>query len=156
MKVEVIEFYQDLNDKKKKILRGSAHVYLEELDIDLRGVDVVFDNGKPWITLPTIINYDLDQKKDVMFPVIQFSNREKTMDMRRSVAKAVKKFVLDNILKKKAEKVKKIVKVKQIKQEPKKLSRFVPHDERKAQVEHIRSLNQNNKNKKISGNKNKV
>ena len=141
MKVEVIEFYQDLNDKKKKILRGSCHVYLEELDIDLRGIDVVFDNGKPWITLPTIINYDLDAKKDVMFPVIQFSNREKTLELRKSVAKAVKKFVHDNILKKKGDNIKKVVKVKKIKQEPKKVSRFIPKDEREAQLEFAMNIN---------------
>lgn len=101
MKVKVIGFYELFKNQEKKILKGSCHVYLEELGVDLRGVRATFTEGKPWIELPCLFEIDKKTKKKVKFPVLQFSDREKTLELRRSVYNAVKDYVTSNILKKK-------------------------------------------------------
>ena len=103
MQCKVIEFYQEFNNKKKKILKGTCHVHIDDegLGLDLRGIDVRFNQGKPWITLPVLTKFDKELNKDVTFPVLQFSDREKTLELRRCVYKAVKAYILNNVIKKK-------------------------------------------------------
>lgn len=101
MKLQIVEFYEDENDKKNKKLTGSMHVYLVDYDIDIRGVDVSLDDGKPWITLPSIIRYDKITKQDVRFPVLQFGNRQKTLKLRAALIKAALEYIHKNVLNKK-------------------------------------------------------
>ena len=98
MEVKFIAFYEEIFDKEKKVLKGSAHVYIVDLDMDLRGVDVLFEAGKAWITLPSQTRYDKEKQKDVRYPIIQFANREKTLILRKAVIKCVTKYINTNIL----------------------------------------------------------
>jgi len=83
MKVELIEFYEEINDKENRILKGSAHIYIEDLDMDLRGVECTFEKNTHWITLPVLYKFDKELKKRVRFPVIQFANRDKTLEKKK-------------------------------------------------------------------------
>ena len=77
MKIEVIEFYP--NDKKDSKVLGSMHVYVEDLDLDIRGILFIKHKDK-WIVRMPHKRY-IDDGKTKMFPVVAFTNRVKMEEM---------------------------------------------------------------------------
>ncbi len=72
MKVEIIDAYPLKNEKDEADIY-SMHVYLPEIDLDLRGIMVKF--VKKWVFLmPVKSNYDEDTKAVVQFPIASFAN----------------------------------------------------------------------------------
>jgi hypothetical protein len=74
MKVEVIEFYR-VNDYKKGFI-GTLHVYLPDLDIDLRGCPVFKAKGGYIIHLPARGYVEEGTRKKKQYPIIGFTKRE--------------------------------------------------------------------------------
>lgn len=92
MKVEVIEFYPSTSKK----IYGTVHVYLEEYDIDLRGVYIRKVKNSFFVSLPHQKASDENKKengKSVTFPVLTFANPQKAKDLKDSVIKAVLDFL---------------------------------------------------------------
>jgi len=104
MKIEIVEFYPHRPHKKYK-LSGSLHIYLCDLDIDLRGVLV--RNTKPdrWLFfLPTLKEYDPEEKKKITFPVFNFTDRAKNREIIDALHKQGIPYIKENFLKKRKEK----------------------------------------------------
>lgn len=84
MKVEVIEFYQDKEPKKKCTMSGTMHVYLSGFDIDLRGV-LVLRNSKGYkFYLPGKLAIDEDGNK-VIYPVLSFGDIRKQKQLIKDI-----------------------------------------------------------------------
>lgn len=75
MKFEFVEFYPiPIVDKKQKLI-GTVHVYLVEKKMDIRGIKVFKLKGKNFrIQLPYMRGWDSEEKKEVQFPVVSFSD----------------------------------------------------------------------------------
>lgn len=99
MKLEVVEFYPMERDDEKQILKGSLHVYLPDMDVDLRGVMVRKRKNSWFFGLPTLLGIDPDTGKKVRFPVFAFVNREKTDELRSLIREKGKEYVMNHVLK---------------------------------------------------------
>ena len=79
MKIEIVGFYKNLDPKFKII--GTLHVYLVDLDLDIRGI-AVHKAGKLWFyKIPGRNCIDSETKEKVWFPYISFSNKETNEDI---------------------------------------------------------------------------
>ena len=96
MKVEVVNIYIEERDEKNLSIKASAHIYMPEFDLDVRGIDVSIKKGKHWITIPTKTKFDAKTKENITFPIIQFANREKTLGLRKAIIKACLNYMKEN------------------------------------------------------------
>ena len=97
MKVEVVEFYPTEKDDSKQILKGSLHVYLPDMDVDLRGVMVRKRKDSWYFGLPSLFGKDPETGKMVRFPVFAFVNRDKTRELRNNIIEEGKRYIKENI-----------------------------------------------------------
>lgn len=82
--IEVVDMYPFMSaeDKKNKLpaskyKRFSCHIYVAIYDIDIRGI-VAKKNTEDWfICMPSNRNYDLEEKKLTIFPILEFTNPKK-------------------------------------------------------------------------------
>jgi len=93
MKVEIVEFYEEERDDSKQFLRGSLHVFLPELNIDIRGCSV--SKKKNWwhITLPFRKGFDQEKAEFVRYPVFSFLDRAKNEEFIREVRREGRLYV---------------------------------------------------------------
>lgn len=98
MDVEVVEFYTLERDDEKQILKGSLHVYLPDIDADLRGVMVRKRKDSWFFGLPTLFGVDPETGKRVKFPVFAFVNREKTDELKRLIRERGKDYIVKSAL----------------------------------------------------------
>lgn len=98
MDIEVVEFYTMERDDEKQILKGSLHVYLPEIDADLRGVMVRKRKDSWFFGLPTLFGIDPDTEKKVKFPVFAFVSREKTDELKKLIREKGKDYIVNNTL----------------------------------------------------------
>tara|TARA_R110000868_G_scaffold61144_1_gene185938 strand:- start:501 stop:860 length:360 start_codon:yes stop_codon:yes gene_type:complete len=96
--VEVIAFYPlVLPPKRNHFLYGSLHIYLPELDVDLRGV-IIFSNGKTTtVIMPFKPYFEHGSAIKKSFPIFSFSNREHYADLKKLIAEEAKNYLLENI-----------------------------------------------------------
>jgi hypothetical protein len=104
MDIEVVEFYTMERNDEKQTLVGSLHVYLTEMDVDLRGVLVKKRKDSWYFELPFLFGKDPETKQKVKFPVFSFVNREKTSELRNVVRDKGKDYIIKNVLAKPQEK----------------------------------------------------
>lgn len=79
-KFEIVEFYKDKIMKPGQI-SGTVHLYLCELDIDIRGIKVIISKNNRWTFLsPTRLTLDEDNKK-IQYPIFSFTNHDKNKEM---------------------------------------------------------------------------
>ena len=90
MKVELIEFYQD-TQKKKNEITGTAHVYIEDFDLDVRGIYVRKTGNQLWISKPTQKYIDENQKS-CKYPIIDFANRNTDREFIKHVRNELQKY----------------------------------------------------------------
>lgn len=79
MKIEIVEFYplHKLVRKKKSDYLGTLHIFIEDFEIDIRGIMVIImSNGNWFFQLPSVKTLDEDGKK-VSFPVFSFLDYSK-------------------------------------------------------------------------------
>lgn len=110
MKLEIVEFYPlqpgDKRPKKpgaKGELLGTMHVYLIDFDLDIRGVRVIKNKGKGRncvFLMPNCKAIDEDTKESVVFPVVNFPNKNKHKDFIDSLYKSGNKFLQEREKKK--------------------------------------------------------
>lgn len=98
MDIEVVEFYTMERDDEKQILQGSLHVYLPEIDADLRGVMVRKRKDSWFFGLPILFGVDPETGKKVKFPVFAFVSREKTDELKKLIREKGKDYIIKNIL----------------------------------------------------------
>ena len=92
MKIELVEFYE-ISKSKEKGLRGTVHVFLPELNMDIRGIDVIKLKGKVLVYFPTRKAIDQETKLPVRYPLINFIENAKNQEFRREVRKLVSAYL---------------------------------------------------------------
>lgn len=93
MKVEVIEFYPNENFEKKSEVLGTFHVYLEEFDIDIKGVTFVKTKKGNFCFLPTKFGFDNNLKKNIWFPTVSFANKNTQKLLIKNINKACSLYI---------------------------------------------------------------
>lgn len=81
MKIEIQEFYLKKNDKKNNSMYGSLHVYLEDFDIDMRGIQVM-RRGKHWqFSYFHAKGIDDETGKEVYYPIFCFNDKARNKEL---------------------------------------------------------------------------
>jgi hypothetical protein len=86
MDIEVVEFYP-LKTQEGGGFTGSLHVYIIELEVDIRGILVRYDPSKqrPFsFLLPCQFAKD-EEGKSVRFPIFQFANHMKNAQLKKQI-----------------------------------------------------------------------
>lgn len=100
MKLEVIEFYTDKRDDAKQFLEGSMHVYLPEIDVDLRGVRVIKKKNYWKFIAPRKQGVDPDTQLTVKYPVFTFANEKKHKELLHLIKTKGVEYVTKQVLNK--------------------------------------------------------
>jgi hypothetical protein len=89
MNIEIQEFYWDSNEqftwnktakKKKKGRSGTLHIYITDLDLDIRGIVFIERPKKQWvIRMPHKTAFE--DGKRVFYPVLTFVNLDTMKDL---------------------------------------------------------------------------
>ena len=98
MEVKIVNFYCKEKDDSKGVLIGSLHAFIEDLNIDLRGIMVKKANNNWFFGLPQGVGLDAKTGKKVRYPIISFSDKQKTIDLRKSISQKGKDYIIKNIL----------------------------------------------------------
>lgn len=98
--IEIIDFFTIKNDPERSFLSGTLHIYLTNLQLDIRGIYLRKDHKKWIIAMPyfTANNIDPDADPTVKYPIINFVDHEKNRILRRILKKKAKEYVRKNVL----------------------------------------------------------
>lgn len=95
MEVEVVEFYEKTRKDRKKELTGTMHVYVVDLDLDIRGVRVI-RNGKRWYFFPPSARAkDAETNQPVHYPIVNFVNPERKRAFITAIREAGIKYITE-------------------------------------------------------------
>lgn len=92
MKVEIVGFYKNIDRKFKMI--GTMHIYLVDLDLDIRGIVVNKGaKGRWFYRMPGRHGLDPETKEMMWYPHVSFSNKEMHDEMIQSIIEEGDKFL---------------------------------------------------------------
>lgn len=101
---EIVEFYPTITDEGKfkkfdKKYIGSLHIYFTKLGFDLRGIRVIVNpkNGFTLFHMPANISFDHEDKKEVKYPVFDFTDRDKRKLFLDKLQEIAKPYVLKTL-----------------------------------------------------------
>lgn len=97
MEIEIVEFYP-YKPKGKKV-SGTLHVYLIDLEMDIRGIHVSVTGKHWWFQMPYRVQYDHANKEEVRFPLIGFTDLTKHEAMMNSIREKGRIYIEKNFLK---------------------------------------------------------
>lgn len=97
MNIEVVEFYPIEKDDKKQSLKGSLHVYLIDLGLDLRGIFVLKKKDTWVFRLPYRKGIDSDTKQPVTYPIFSFMKPEMNKELMKAIREKGKEYIIDNL-----------------------------------------------------------
>lgn len=98
MEIEVIEGYP-IYSKNKKFLGFSMHVYLPELDLDMRNVQARKTGKSYFISPPHAKNYNVEEDCYIAFPVIEFLNKNKNKEFTKNLKEKCLAYINANLIK---------------------------------------------------------
>ena len=80
------------------MLEGSLHIYIVDFGMDIRGFRVQYSlDCNDWkISYPHKSVFFADENKHDSFPVIQFTDPEKTKELRKLIKKKASKYIREN------------------------------------------------------------
>jgi DNA-binding cell septation regulator SpoVG len=107
MRIEIVGFYEIERNDEKKFLKGTMHIYLIELGIDIRGLTVLRDNNKILIYMPQKISPDEETKEKIRYPIFQFTDMAKNKELIQEIRKLGVPFIKEEVLKMEKKKFKK-------------------------------------------------
>jgi len=93
MDIEIVEYYPITKNGQKGT--GTFHVYVIDYGIDIRGMRLSRNKDVWHILFPTKTTYDNEEKKEVSFPVFQFTDKEKNESFRMLCKEKLKEYLLD-------------------------------------------------------------
>ena len=92
MQITVVQYYPYA--KKCGNVRGTLHIRIEELGINLRGVTVTKTNSGPWrFFLPQNFGIDIYTGEKVRYPVFTFVDELKVKELIESIQVAGREFL---------------------------------------------------------------
>ena len=93
MNIEIVEFYPLERDDKKQTLKGSLHVYLIDLGVDLRGVFVNKKKNSWFLSPPHMFGKDPETGEKVRFPVFSYVNQEKEKELKKGIREKGREYI---------------------------------------------------------------
>lgn len=78
MELEFVDFYPEPPKKvqgKNKIRVGTAHIYVIDLELDLRGIHVLKSQNKLHYGIPWVKTIDISTCKNVSYPIFSFLDK---------------------------------------------------------------------------------
>ena len=118
MDIEIVEAYLVMKDLNERPKGWSLHVYIPELDMDLRGIQLLKTSSGWYLRMPHLTNWGIDEKKMISFPVITFVENEKTRNFTNLIKEKGVALVEEKL--KKGDEFKKLEKAKKEIQQEKK------------------------------------
>jgi hypothetical protein len=97
MEIEIVEFYETFRDEEKHTLKGTLHIYLVDLQLDLRGLQVLVEKKFWRINIPHQRGKDPDTGEIVQYPVFAFMDREKTRQLIDLMRKKGREFIMKKV-----------------------------------------------------------
>lgn len=94
MEIEIIEFYIQKNNIKKKDIKGTMHIRLPQEGIDIRGCFIYSQKGELKAQLPHMTQTDKDGKHT--FPCIVFVDEEKNRLLKTTFKRMAIEYVESN------------------------------------------------------------
>lgn len=91
MKIEIVDYYP--HKTIKKVTYGTLHVYVCDMDMDIRGIRVAVENKKIWIEMPFSKVIDKETGELVRFPLISFTEKEKDINLRNAIIEKGREFI---------------------------------------------------------------
>lgn len=91
--MEVVEFYPFDPITNPKKFKGTLHVYLIDLEMDIRGIVVVKQGKGIFIDLPRKMYIDEDTDERKTYPIVSFSDSKKTRALYLSIKELGKKYI---------------------------------------------------------------
>ena len=101
MKFQLVEFYPIETPKSKKkskrVVIGTVHLYLIDIQLDIRGIKVSQDGKKIFFHFPHLCAIDSDTKELVRYPVFRFADNKIHEEMLDFLFKQVKPIILEKL-----------------------------------------------------------
>src|SRR5687768_15203348 len=98
MQIEIVEFYANERDDAKGILVGTLHVHLVDIGVDLRGVLVKKKKDHWFFGMPQGSAINQGTKERIRYPVFSFSDRSKTVELRKVITEQGKAYINKHFL----------------------------------------------------------
>lgn len=97
MKIEIVEFYP-FDKQKHNTFEGSLHIYICDLEMDIRGIHMYRDPKKKWhVIMPYRMGIDQETKKKCRFPIINFTSKRKNENIKKAVMQHGVKYIEDKL-----------------------------------------------------------
>lgn len=97
MNIEIVEFYSIEKDDNREILKGTLHVYLVDLGIDLRGIYVQKRKNYWRFDLPSRSGVDQETKQLVRYPCFSFMDKKKTDQLLSLIRELGREYILKQL-----------------------------------------------------------
>ena len=101
MKIEIMNYYTLTHNAAKKLYTGSYHIYLPEIDVEIRNVYVIFKNDNFVASLPFSKIFDHRTKKWVRVINFSLKDKEKNEQLKKELFAIVihhsKEWIKDNL-----------------------------------------------------------
>jgi len=99
MKFELVDFYpiSKKTRTKSKTIVGTVHLYLIDLNIDLRGIRVNRTKNSIHFLMPHSVAYDDEAKKEVYYPIFSFTKPEQYKEMLDFLHNEVKPIIKERL-----------------------------------------------------------
>lgn len=92
MKIEIVEFYPFAKQSPNS-LYGTLHVYICDLEMDLRGVEFYRDKVKWHVLMPYRWGTDPNTGKKCRYPIINLTNKRKNDLLKSEIKKLGIKYI---------------------------------------------------------------
>jgi DNA-binding cell septation regulator SpoVG len=92
MKVEIVGFYKN-QDRKRRKLVGTLHAYLVDLELDIRGINVLKGGKGYFFQMPGRKTIDEETKESVWYPFFTFSDVQLHKDLINSIIEKGNEFL---------------------------------------------------------------
>jgi hypothetical protein len=104
MNIEIVDFFPFPKQIIKNKTCGTMHVYLIDLEIDIRGMYIEFSkNGSLYMRMPGGFGIDHETGQKVRYPIFSFTSQQKGEALMQSIRTKAKEYVQKNLIKAKQE-----------------------------------------------------
>jgi hypothetical protein len=104
MNIEIVDFFPFPKQIIKNKTCGTMHVYLIDLEIDIRGMYIEFSkNGSVYVNMPIGFGIDQETGQKVRYPIFSFTSRQKNTELMRALIAKAKEYIQKHLLKAKPE-----------------------------------------------------
>jgi hypothetical protein len=104
MNIEIVDFFPFIKQPHQNRTCGTMHVYLIDLEIDIRGVYVDFSKtGSLYMRMPGGFGIDHETGQKVRYPIFSFTSQQKGKALMQAIKTKAKEYVQKNLVKAKPE-----------------------------------------------------